>query len=156
MLKRRLISAVCLSAVFAITALIAAALLPGDGTARAASNWTTRPPSDCPCDPDGRSGLPAVVAGGEIYWVGGENAPLHDTGLWKYSPSTDDWTPLPTPIVARAWPGAGVIGDKIYLVGGSAAIGFFSSLEVYDIPTNTWSPNDPATGDPLPPMPGGG
>jgi N-acetylneuraminic acid mutarotase len=59
--------------------------------------------------------------------------------FYRYNPTTDSWTTLPSPVGPHLRGAAGVIGGKFYVVGGNDGFGPVSRLEVYDPAKNAWA-----------------
>lgn len=81
--------------------------------------------------------LSSAVYMNEIYLAG-----FYDSALYKYSPSSDEWTPLSVLpyLVSRC--AMEIIDDRIYCAGGSrqgSPADQYNSLLIYDIQTNSWS-----------------
>ncbi|HEX8679939.1 MAG TPA: kelch repeat-containing protein, partial [Chthoniobacterales bacterium] len=82
-----------------------------------------------------------------IFGGGNENGPI--ANAWRYSATTDSWTPLadvPLPTEAGA---AAVLNGKIYLAQGwTSPAPATNAFRIYDIATNTWSEGAPRPGVP--------
>jgi hypothetical protein len=103
----------------------------------ASNTWTRK--RDMPAA--GGNGITGVIRG-KLYVVtirGGGTVP----NFFRYDPTTDSWTKLPSPTdyptVAEG--GGGVINNKLYLitVAVDSAFNFTSKLLVYDPSTNRWT-----------------
>jgi N-acetylneuraminic acid mutarotase len=85
----------------------------------------------------------AAAYKGDLYVMGGYS---DATGLskpvatlYRYNPTTDHWSTLPSAPSARAAHTMGVIGDRLYVTGGARAGKPLKTLEIYDFKTRKWS-----------------
>jgi hypothetical protein len=59
--------------------------------------------------------------------------------LWKYTPETDTWIEIVTPLTPRSSPTTFVYGSKIYIMGGQTASGLISEVWEFDTATGDWT-----------------
>ncbi len=95
-----------------------------------------------------RGGAAAVIFGGKIYIVGGNNMG-HNGGAvsWfdRFDPATGEWDILDDAPNARDHMQAALVGDKLIVVGGRQStqpnpfINTVSATDIYDFTTGTWS-----------------
>ena len=97
------------------------------------NTWTTKTSNTA----SGTWDMSSILYQNEVYIIGWSNS-----AFYKYTPSSDQWTPLansPYPVGACAF---GVINNLIYCVGGNAdgaTTASYKSIIVYDITTNSWA-----------------
>jgi N-acetylneuraminic acid mutarotase len=89
--------------------------------------------------PEASRGGPAGVIGGKLYVVTFNRILEAVPHLFRYNPSTDSWTRLPSPINdPLLGGGGGVINNKLYLIGPDRQSNQSKVLE-YDPITNKWT-----------------
>ena len=101
-------------------------------------NW-----DDCPSTLQPRGGLSMVSIGGRLYAIGGGwQTPLGFNE--RYTPATDQWTVLETPIVGE-WRNLGAVPleTAIYTVGGWSGSGFLN--RTYAVEVMPWRVFIPGT-----------
>ena len=109
----------------------------------ASNTWTRKRDMPAP----GGGGLAGVI-GGKLY-VATLNLSSPDESKWfinffRYNPTTDSWTKLPSPADAPiVYVGGGVINNKFYVVGATWSLQ--SRLVEYDPVTNHWTQKQPWT-----------
>src|SRR2546423_15415484 len=59
--------------------------------------------------------------------------------LYRYNPTTDHWSTLPSAPSARAAHTMAVIGDRLYVAGGARGGKALKTLEIYDLKRRKWS-----------------
>jgi hypothetical protein len=86
-----------------------------------------------------RSSFAAVVLGGRIIAVGGEDAGFSSLpSCESYDPVADKWEALPDMATARYAPAATVLGGRLWVTGGNDGEQDLTTVEVFDPATNAW------------------
>ena len=85
----------------------------------------------------------AAPYAGDLYVMGGYSD-ANGLGkpvatLYRYHPSSDAWSRLPSAPSARAAHTMGVIGHRLYVAGGARGGKALGTLEIYDFNTRRWS-----------------
>jgi N-acetylneuraminic acid mutarotase len=92
--------------------------------------------------PIGLNHAAAVAYRGRLYVHGGYRArralSSASARLYRYDPTRNRWTRLPSSHSPRAAEAAAVIGHKLYVAGGANSSGSLRSLEVYDFHRRRW------------------
>lgn len=89
--------------------------------------------------PTARAHASAVMVGGLIFVIGGENGSGYLNTVEVYNPATNTWLPGATPMpTARSKMAAVAMGGRIYVAGGYNG-SYLTTLEIYDPNLNTWT-----------------
>jgi non-specific serine/threonine protein kinase len=93
--------------------------------------------------PVGLNHTTAVAYAGDLYVMAGyaSTTGLQDpvATLYRYRPTTNRWSKLPSAPSTRAAHTIGVIGHRLYVAGGARGGKALKTLEIYDFRKRTWS-----------------
>jgi N-acetylneuraminic acid mutarotase len=95
--------------------------------------WTTK--TSCPIATNWN--LNSILYQNDIYIVGWDNL-----NFYKYTPATDQWTPLANVLYPVDACGIGIVNNLIYCIGGNSNGGSaaeYKSIIIYDITAGSWS-----------------
>ncbi len=109
----------------------------------ATETWSTTTPLTV-----SRRAHACTVAGGNLYALGGEEAPIGlgtpIASVERFDPVTEVWSPVSAMPTARAYAAAATVGGRIYVVGGgSSAQQALDTVESYDPITDAWTTEAP-------------
>jgi N-acetylneuraminic acid mutarotase len=87
---------------------------------------------------------PAAAAyNGDVYVLGGYTGRSSLTGavasLYRYDPTTSQWSRLPNAPTRRAALAVGVVGKRLFAAGGANSSGALKRLEIYDFEQQRWA-----------------